>query len=1322
MPLRPRALIAPQPIRRPAMSITGLSPSHASCARSPQDKRAGQGGEAQEGRHSRDAGPEKRLDKNEGFEMIRRELDADCTIVITSSPLASPVRPEKAAKEAPQNRQTHKPRRQRLSNAVMRCHACGTRDTPEWRTGPDGPGTLCNVCGLIFQKQQRRHLRCLHCRRRRSYCSKEKPACSRCRDAGLECVYEGARKVLVNETYLRELEAKAKALDKALAGAKSEDQEPDAGQQAARHDFDEPLVALTRLSLSSTSFQGPASSDSFLRSVRRLSGLGDGEGDGDGLARSLYEPGALPSRRQVRRSRLPPIDIARRLFAAQYMYIGTIFAFTDPRESFEQLLADAYRRGPPDPADGDACLRQAKVLLVLAFGQLYSVNQWVDFRGPPGFDYFTDALGLLPETHEEGSVLCVETLALAGYFMANMNRRDAAFQYIGKAVRMAVSLGLHEEADWTAAAAGGGEGGEGEDEDEQAEAEHRRRVWWSVYSMDRILCVKSGNPIAIQDEDVGVGPPSRLPADPEYCPAVVLRHYTELSRILGRIHTTIYRRPGQGAPRSGRSLIAAVQGIMTALSRWHRELPEGLRFEPARLRFSRESVGALAHYYQCINMAVRPLLFHVVQRRLRAGERGDWREGLSPTTVRVVDMCVGAAQDVVNMMAIAAQRDMVATYGYMDGEHIFSATIVLVMVCAAFPPDAASAAAMEAGLGLLRAMGERGNSHMGARYELLASLHAPARASPAVVADPGEPAFPVVSNSALDEPLHDDMDLGLWEEGFAYPAMDLEVLPSMSLSDLMYGTGPDKVEVQALVVPQAGQVAEVLLRNVAKLDGIGGATGCGAKAGAGAGMGRLAGTETYGCGSVAGGGGWSGGGGGGGGGSAGRALLGSGAGAVGARGLRVTRCETRTSTSYDVRAVLHVDGAVDGAEDVVAARDGAVVVVHEGRAEDGGRVEDAKQHKVELGVAGVDVIEEAVEGADEAQRVVDAVAADLEVGGRRGRRRHVLGQVRAEGVEEHRVGHGVQVVAVEDDPGPLGVGGLVGVLEVVGGGEAAHPGLEEALVLLHVGGAGDVLGQAEAVGELHDDLGLQLHVQQRRRGVALELEAGEADVAVGAVDERGARQQGRDLPIPGVEDAPHAAAHLAVELGHGPGDGLAVDVELLGLADGGAEDVPRLDEARLRLVPVARVQQRLHVEQVVVADGDDAVQLARRAVVRLGEPLRRLAQVRLELVLQLRVRVLRRARAHHEQQARPLQAERPVVGAQRPPAAVLVEEGWGVDDVVVVVDVVEEVLDERVWGGSAAGTGEKNENDRARKASPVYGRGGSTWSALASCGHEPASM
>ncbi|GKT49553.1 proline utilization trans-activator [Colletotrichum spaethianum] len=380
-----------------------------------------------------------------------------------------------------------------------------------------------------------------------------------------------------------------------------------------------------------------------------------------------------------------------------------------------------------------------------------------------------------------------------------MNRRDAAFLYTGMALRMAISLGLHHEIGFSPVPSSL-QGQEAKLSTlDNATREHRRRVWWSVYSLDRILSVKSGNPITIQDEDIGVDLPSRLPTEAEYCPAVVLRHYTELSRILGEIHNTIYRKTSKTAPKSGKRLMTSVQNIVFSLSKWNRDLPEELRFDPARLSISRESVSTFAHYYQCINMTARPLLFHVVQKRLQRirssddpGEKQrDWKEGLSQTTVRVIDMCIGAAQDSINIMTVAAQRDLVA---------------------------------MNAGLDLLKGMGERGNSYMGARYELLANLRSAVMSERDTHFEPLPPfptnfsptesmmptglvsaqatmmpatmggghsnlaamqevvvgqrvTFPVVDNSSLGEPFYDEsmstvMDFGLWEEGFADPAMD----------------------------------------------------------------------------------------------------------------------------------------------------------------------------------------------------------------------------------------------------------------------------------------------------------------------------------------------------------------------------------------------------------------------------------------------------------------------------------------------------------------------------------------------------------------------
>jgi hypothetical protein len=38
------------------------------------------------------------------------------------------------------------------SGEIIRCHQCGTHETPEWRKGPEGSRTLCNACGLFHAK------------------------------------------------------------------------------------------------------------------------------------------------------------------------------------------------------------------------------------------------------------------------------------------------------------------------------------------------------------------------------------------------------------------------------------------------------------------------------------------------------------------------------------------------------------------------------------------------------------------------------------------------------------------------------------------------------------------------------------------------------------------------------------------------------------------------------------------------------------------------------------------------------------------------------------------------------------------------------------------------------------------------------------------------------------------------------------------------------------------------------------------------------------------------------------------------------------------
>lgn len=46
-------------------------------------------------------------------------------------------------------------RQARTPRRPKRCVECSCTTTPEWRSGPEGPRSLCNVCGLLYAKYLR---------------------------------------------------------------------------------------------------------------------------------------------------------------------------------------------------------------------------------------------------------------------------------------------------------------------------------------------------------------------------------------------------------------------------------------------------------------------------------------------------------------------------------------------------------------------------------------------------------------------------------------------------------------------------------------------------------------------------------------------------------------------------------------------------------------------------------------------------------------------------------------------------------------------------------------------------------------------------------------------------------------------------------------------------------------------------------------------------------------------------------------------------------------------------------------------------------------
>ncbi|RAK77814.1 transcription factor domain-containing protein [Aspergillus fijiensis CBS 313.89] len=602
---------------------------------------------------------------------------------------------------------------------------------------------------------------CNRCRSRKTRCAGNPPyPCAACEDVGYDCVYsEAEKRVSITESHFRRLLSDAQA-------ARQDGNRPPPPAPSSTSTSQSTSLTPGETSLERDDWWYNGADNLFLNRSGEHQFIGASSAThlakrlnptSKNLAldvRPLYDdPTSLRRSISPALPQLPPFEYAKRLYWVQYSYIGTIFSLIQPHD-YEERLYIVYHQ-PPDLFNRESCLVYCQVLLIISYGLMYSVNQWSGDDGPPGFKYFKHALRFLPDIHEEGSIFFVEVLCYVAYYMQNLNRRDAAFLYIGTALRMAISLGLHQEASDPAMS--------------EEDRNRRRRSWWSVYSLDRLLSVKSGNPITIQDEDIGTTWPRPVnPGDIVPWPSVVLIHYTQLSRILGRIGEEIYRKK----PRSGSNLLLSVQSIMDELFDWLRRVPDRLRIDFSTLgtHINRESVSLFLHFYSCVNMTARPLVFYVIQRRLDAETAGsvtdDWKKGLSQNAVQVIESCISAARATIMIMDAASKQNLVATYGYLDGEYIFSAALLLVMVNATFPHNDSNARSMATALNLLRGMADRGNIILEARHSLLLELQSAI----------GPNRSRDVDNNAMDIP--------------ATPASTQKHTPSSSIVEQAARTGP----------------------------------------------------------------------------------------------------------------------------------------------------------------------------------------------------------------------------------------------------------------------------------------------------------------------------------------------------------------------------------------------------------------------------------------------------------------------------------------------------------------------------------------------------
>jgi hypothetical protein len=127
--------------------------------------------------------------------------------------------------------------------------------------------------------------------------------------------------------------------------------------------------------------------------------------------------------------------------------------------------------------------------LILAEVRLLS-DDWNETEGVPGWANFWRAERILRRLvwQGNGNRLTVQCLIIKARYLMNLEHGSAAHESIGRAVRLCFQLGFHDISSWASCS--------------PFETTMRKRIFWTVFYLERSLALNCGYPYIIREADI----------------------------------------------------------------------------------------------------------------------------------------------------------------------------------------------------------------------------------------------------------------------------------------------------------------------------------------------------------------------------------------------------------------------------------------------------------------------------------------------------------------------------------------------------------------------------------------------------------------------------------------------------------------------------------------------------------------------------------------------------------------------------------------------------------------------------------------------------
>lgn len=289
-----------------------------------------------------------------------------------------------------------------------------------------------------------------------------------------------------------------------------------------------------------------------------------------------------------------------------------------------------------------------KIFMVYAIGA--AILQLTEtYNSTPPRAFLITALVFDPTSRESLSVPSIEAMLLLVLYNLRSCSSLGVWHMIGLALRTCVDFGLHREVYYRKL--------------KSYEVQPRRRLFWSVYLIERYIAWSLGRPFSITEEEIDAELPSELDdsvnnddgveqtlSTPDGEQVSHLRRFIasiRLKRITSQIHTRIYR-----VDKNVSALLPEVAPLMTLLEEYERSLP-----------------GLQLHKDDFINMhwnnSIRILLLPFLSI-------------LNPDD-KLLDTCIRASGQMCQLFKSLRQRES-SSYSFLLVNSIFMAGLTMWLV------------------------------------------------------------------------------------------------------------------------------------------------------------------------------------------------------------------------------------------------------------------------------------------------------------------------------------------------------------------------------------------------------------------------------------------------------------------------------------------------------------------------------------------------------------------------------------------------------------------------------------------------------------------